>query len=124
MRRNSFRWPAWKTGPCGTGEDPKVRDRASSWTKWWIVALISLGTILNYLSRNALGVLSPVLKAQLHFSTAQYSYVVAAFQLAYTLMQPVCGLVIDRIGLRLGVALFALAWAGANMLHAFAGGWT
>jgi len=91
--------------------------------RWWIVALISLGTILNYLARNSLGVLAPQLKLSLHFSTAQYSYVVAAFQLAYTVMQPVCGFVIDRIGLRLGVALFALIWAAANMLHAFAGGW-
>jgi ACS family hexuronate transporter-like MFS transporter len=91
--------------------------------RWWIVALISLGTILNYLARNSLGVLAPQLKLNLHVSTAQYSYVVAAFQLAYTVMQPVCGFVIDRIGLRLGVALFALIWAGANMLHAFAAGW-
>ncbi len=91
--------------------------------RWWIVALISLGTILNYLARNALGVLAPRLKSGLHFSTAEYSYVVAAFQLAYTAMQPVCGFVIDSIGLRLGVTLFALIWAGANMLHAFAGGW-
>ena len=47
----------------------------------------------------------------------------AAFQLAYTLMQPVCGFVLDRIGLRAGFALFAALWSVAGMLHAFAGGW-
>jgi MFS transporter, ACS family, hexuronate transporter len=94
-----------------------------SWAKWGVIALISLGTILNYLSRNALGVLAPVLKAQMGFSTAQYSYVVAAFQLAYTLMQPVCGLVIDLVGLRLGYALFAALWSAAGMMHGTAGGW-
>jgi MFS transporter, ACS family, hexuronate transporter len=97
--------------------------RAPTWAKWGVIALISLGTILNYLSRNALGVLAPVLKAQFHFSTAQYSYVVAAFQLAYTLMQPVCGLVIDLVGLRLGYALFAALWSAASMMHGTAGGW-
>jgi len=100
-----------------------VRPLAPSWAKWGVIALISLGTILNYLSRNALGVLAPVLKSQLHFSTAQYSYVVAAFQLAYTLMQPVCGLVIDLVGLRLGYALFAALWSAASMMHGTAGGW-
>ena len=97
--------------------------RTPSWAKWGVIALISLGTILNYLSRNALGVLAPVLKAQFHFSTAQYSYVVGAFQLAYTLMQPVCGLVIDLLGLRFGYALFAALWSAASMMHGTAGGW-
>ncbi len=41
--------------------------------RWWIVALISLGTIINYLSRNALGVLAPTLKDQMGISTQQYS---------------------------------------------------
>ena len=97
--------------------------RTPSWAKWGVIALISLGTILNYLSRNALGVLAPVLKAQFHFSTAQYSYVIGAFQLAYTLMQPVCGLVIDLLGLRFGYALFAALWSAASMMHGTAGGW-
>jgi len=91
--------------------------------RWQIIAVIFVGTVLNYLARNSLGVLAPTLKATLSISTAQYSYVVGAFQAAYTLMLPVCGLVIDRIGLRAGFALFAAIWSVANMLHAFAGGW-
>ncbi len=94
-----------------------------SWAKWGVVALISLGTILNYLSRNALGVLAPALKHDLGFSTQQYSYVVGAFQFAYMLMQPVCGLVIDLIGLRLGYALFAALWSAASVMHGSATGW-
>lgn len=91
--------------------------------RWWIVALICLGTIANYLARNALGVLAPELKGQLHMSTRQYSYVVGAFQAAYTVMQPVAGYVVDRFGLRAGFALFGVAWSIANMLHALAAGW-
>ena len=91
--------------------------------RWWIVALICAGTMANYLARNALGVLAPELKTQLHITTAQYSYVVGAFQLAYTVMQPIAGALLDRIGLRAGFAFFALAWSGANMLHALALGW-
>ena len=91
--------------------------------RWWIVALLSAGTVINYLARNTLGVLAPVLKHALHLTTADYSYVVGAFQLAYTLMEPVCGAVVDRIGLQLGFSLFAVAWSLANMLHALAAGW-
>ena len=91
--------------------------------RWWIVALICAGTVANYLARNSLGVLAPELKTALSMTTKQYSYVVGAFQLAYTIMQPVAGVVIDRFGLRAGFALFGVAWSVANMLHAFAAGW-
>jgi ACS family hexuronate transporter-like MFS transporter len=91
--------------------------------RWWIVGLVCLGTIANYLARNSLAVMAPQLKASLHFNTQQYSYVVAAFQIAYTVMQPVCGLVIDRLGLRLSFALFAIAWSITGGLHGVVGGW-
>lgn len=91
--------------------------------RWWIVALICIGTILNYLARNTLGVLAPQLTHMLQMGTRQYSYVVGAFQLAYTIMQPVCGWIVDRIGLRVGFAFFALAWSVVNMAHALARGW-
>jgi ACS family hexuronate transporter-like MFS transporter len=91
--------------------------------RWWIVALVSLGTIVNYLSRNTLGILAPVLKTELGLTTEQYSYVVGAFQAAYTVMQPVCGYILDSLGLKLGFTLFALLWSAASCAHIFAGGW-
>ncbi|KTF67678.1 MFS transporter [Sphingomonas sp. HT-1] len=91
--------------------------------RWWIVGLICAGTIANYLARNSLGVLAPELKSVLHMTTQQYSYVVGAFQLSYTVMQPIAGMIVDRVGLRAGFALFGVAWSVANMLHAFAAGW-
>ncbi len=91
--------------------------------RWWIVALVCVGTILNYLARNSLGVLAPQLTKELGFTTQQYSYVVAAFQLTYTAMQPICGAIIDGLGLKIAFAVFAIAWSLANMAHALAGGW-
>lgn len=88
-----------------------------------ILLLVMVGTVINYLARNSLGVLAPQLKLELSISTQQYSYIVGAFQIAYTVMQPVAGMVIDRIGLTAGFALFAIAWSLANMAHAFARGW-
>ncbi len=90
---------------------------------WAVVGLITLGVVINYLSRNTLSVLAAQLEVTLRFGVREYSYIVAAFQLAYTVMQPVCGYVLDRLGVRLGFALFALLWSGAGLAHALAGGW-
>jgi ACS family hexuronate transporter-like MFS transporter len=91
--------------------------------RWWIIALVCMGTMLNYLARNSLGVLAPTLTKELGFTTQQYSYVVASFQLAYTVMQPICGAIIDSLGLKVAFAMFAVAWSLANMAHGLAGGW-
>ena len=91
--------------------------------RWWIVGLICLGTIINYLARNSLAVLAPQLQVKLNFTTAEYSYIVGAFQIGYCVMQSVCGYFLDVLGLRLGFSLFGAAWSVFNMLHAVAGGW-
>jgi len=88
-----------------------------------ILLLVMVGTIMNYIARNSLGALAPQLKIDLKITTEQYSYIVGAFQLAYTVMQPIGGMLIDRIGLTAGFALFALAWSLANIAHGFARGW-
>lgn len=92
-------------------------------TRWWIIGLVTIGTVLNYLARSSLSVAAPTLKGEFAMSTQQYSWVVASFQAAYTVMQPVAGYLLDLIGLRLGFALFAVGWSVANCFHAFATGW-
>jgi ACS family hexuronate transporter-like MFS transporter len=113
--------------PGGTNTESKAEGRGLWPTirglRWWIVGLVFLGTIANYVTRNSLAVMAPQLKSSLHFTTQQYSYVVAAFQIAYTLMQPVCGFIIDKLGLRLSFTLFAVIWSITGGLHAAAGGW-
>jgi ACS family hexuronate transporter-like MFS transporter len=91
--------------------------------RWYILVLVGLGTLVNYVDRNTLGVLAPALKDHLHFTTEQYSFIVAAFQICYSLIQPVAGFFIDLIGLRFGYFLFALLWGTAAVLHAFATSW-
>ncbi len=91
--------------------------------RWWIISLVTLGTVLNYLARSTLSVAAPTLKAEFAMSTEQYSWVVLAFQATYTVMQTVSGAILDALGTRLGFFLFAVGWALANMAHAFATGW-
>jgi len=91
--------------------------------RWWMLGMFLLGVTVNYITRNSLGILAPELKNSLHMSTEQYSWVVAAFQLAYTLFQPICGWLIDVIGLKMGFLICALIWSLTCLLHAGAGSW-
>ncbi|EIL2394499.1 MFS transporter [Shigella sonnei] len=91
--------------------------------RWWILVLFLLGVTVNYITRNSLGILAPELKSSLGITTEQYSWIVGAFQLAYTLFQPLCGWLIDVIGLKLGFMICAGLWALACLMHAGAGNW-
>ncbi|MCL9651115.1 MFS transporter [Pantoea agglomerans] len=91
--------------------------------RWWMLGMFLLGVTVNYITRNSLGILAPELKNSLHMTTEQYSWVVAAFQLAYTLFQPICGWLIDVIGLKMGFLICALIWSVTCLLHAGAGSW-
>lgn len=91
--------------------------------RWWIIGLVTLGTVLNYLARSSLSVAAPTLMEVFAMDTQQYSWVVFAFQAAYTVMQTFAGAILDLLGTRLGLFLFIVGWAIANMGHAFSGSW-
>ena len=91
--------------------------------RWWMVSLVTMGLIVNYLARNTLSVAAPTMMTELNMSTQQYSYVVVAWQVCYALMQPVAGLVLDAVGTKLGFGIFALAWSLACAAAALATGW-
>ncbi|KKI43728.1 MAG: MFS transporter [Hafnia sp.] len=91
--------------------------------RWWMLALFLLGVTVNYITRNSLGILAPELKTSLGMTTEQYSWIVGAFQIAYTVFQPLCGWLIDVIGLKIGFLICAGIWALMCMLHAGAGSW-
>lgn len=91
--------------------------------RWVMLGLFIVGVILNYITRNALGVLAPELKEVFNISTQEYSWIVAAFQFAYTIFQPLCGWLLDYVGLKVGFLFFAAAWAVVCMLHPLANGW-
>ena len=79
-------------------------------------------TVLNYLSRSILGVAAPTIMAEQNISSAQYSWVTGAFQLGI-MFQPICGYMLDIIGLKIGLALFVGAWSLLTMAHGLAAGW-
>ena len=93
---------------------------APSQLRWTMISLAFFATLINYLDRQALSVAAPILQIQFHLSNIDYSRILFAFMLAYTLMNGVSGLMIDRLGTRVGYALFVGWWSVCALLHAFA----
>jgi len=90
--------------------------------RWLILILLFTSTMINYVDRQALSVLLPALRADLGLSSAAYGTITTLFLVAYTISQVGFGVLIDKIGTRLGFALSIVVWSIAAMLHAFAGG--
>jgi len=84
--------------------------------RWVVISVLILATALNYLDRQLLAALAPSLKSQFHLSNEQYGLVLLAFSLAYAAAAPAAGLLIDHIGLNLGMSLAVAGWSAAGML--------
>src|ERR1700755_445875 len=108
--------PAWE----GEG----MSGRPIRGLRWWIILLVMAGTSLNFLTRSVLGVAvaASTMMTDIGMTTEQYSWVTGIFQ-AGIMCQPVAGYLLDLIGLRTGLALFAAAWGVLTMGHGLANGW-
>ncbi len=93
--------------------------------RWTICSLVFFATTINYLDRNVLGLLKPVLAADGVFGddkAAQelnYSTVVICFQIAYAIGMVFAGRIIDRVGTKSGYAYSLIGWSAAAIGHAF-----
>ena len=90
--------------------------------RWWMMGLLMLGSVINYLTRATLAVAAPTVLKDLNITTQQYSWILSAFQFAI-MLQPLCGYVMDSVGLKLGFAIFAIAWSFISMAHGLASSW-
>jgi ACS family hexuronate transporter-like MFS transporter len=87
--------------------------------RWYVAALLFLATVINYVDRQALSVVAPVLTKELGLTPVAYANVLQAFLWAYTVMYVISGIIVDKWGTRLGLGVFMVWWSVANMLHAF-----
>jgi ACS family hexuronate transporter-like MFS transporter len=88
--------------------------------RWWIVWTLFLSTTVNYVDRQTLSVLSPLIIKELHLTHVDYSRIVSSFQIAYAIMWLVGGVFLDIVGTRLGLTLAVIWWSLASMLTSFA----
>ena len=90
--------------------------------RWWIIGLIAIATIINYIDRNALAVMWPGISSDLGLDKEQYALVVSFFMVAYGISQSISGRLFDRVGTRIGFVLSITLWSVAAGLHALARG--
>jgi MFS transporter, ACS family, hexuronate transporter len=88
--------------------------------RWYICGLLFFATTVNYIDRQVLGLLKPVLEKDLGWRESDYGWIVFAFQFAYALMMPFAGRLIDRLGTRIGYLLAVIVWSFAAMAHSLA----
>ena len=86
--------------------------------RWVICGLLFLAATINYIDRQVIGILKPTLQQQYGWTEIDYADIVFSFQLAYAIGLLLAGRLIDRIGTRIGFALFVLVWSLAAMAHA------
>ncbi len=90
--------------------------------RWWIIGLVFLATLINYIDRLTISVLAPVITRDLGLSNTEFGGIVTWFLLAYTVSQGLSGKLYDRIGTRLGFVVSIIVWSCAAIAHAFARG--
>ena len=83
--------------------------------RWWIAGLLFLASVLNYVDRNAFSLLAPTIQGDLHLTDQHYANIQIAFQIAYAIALLLSGLIVDRLGPRLALALFVGWWSLASL---------
>jgi len=88
--------------------------------RWTICALLFFSTTISYVDRQIIGILGPVLQADLHWNEQQFGDVVSWLTIGYGLGFLFAGRVMDRFGTRKGLGASIVLWSLSAMAHAFA----
>jgi ACS family hexuronate transporter-like MFS transporter len=91
----------------------------SRWTAALAMLLVSL---ISYIDRSTLALLAPTILRETHLTGEQYGFIISAFSIAYMIANPLWGWILDRAGLRRGMAAAVAWWTVASAAHAFASG--
>jgi ACS family hexuronate transporter-like MFS transporter len=90
--------------------------------RWLVLAVFVLSSAINYLDRQSLATLAPLVRAEFHLSNTQYGLILAAFSIAYMASAPFAGMLIDGIGLNRAISLAVGLWSCAGIATGFTRG--
>ena len=92
--------------------------------RWWIIGLICLATIINYIDRSAINIMWPYIYKEFGIAEANSKSALALittfFMVAYAIGQTATGKMMDAIGTRLGMVISIIGWSISIALHAVA----
>jgi ACS family hexuronate transporter-like MFS transporter len=90
--------------------------------RWWIIGLIGIATIINYIDRSALAIMWPGISKDLGMTDSDYAIILNVFMVAYAIGQSITGKMYDKIGTKMGYVISIFFWSLASILHAFSRG--
>jgi MFS transporter, ACS family, aldohexuronate transporter len=90
--------------------------------RWYIGALLFLSTVINYIDRQTLNVLGPILKSEYQWTNSDFALLIISFRIAYAFGQTASGRLLDRIGTRRGLSLTVAFYSIAAMMTSLATG--
>ncbi len=88
--------------------------------RWWMIGLIFLATVINYVDRQTVSVLKKAITDDLGLSNPGYAAIQNAFLAAYAISQMVSGRLYDAVGTRIGFTISIVVWSIAAAAHATA----
>lgn len=89
--------------------------------RWIIVLLVFFASTINYIDRQVIGLLKPIISDELHWTETDYSLIVSVFNLCYAVGMLLCGRLLDWIGTRLGYVVAITLWSIGAVIHSFMG---
>lgn len=90
--------------------------------RWYIIGLICLATIINYIDRSALGIMWPAMRDDLGLTELDYAWIINIFTITYAAGKFISGAVYDKVGTKIGFVLSIFFWSLASVMHAFTKG--
>ncbi|TSA17404.1 MFS transporter, partial [bacterium] len=90
--------------------------------RWWIIVLIAIATVINYIDRSSLAIMWPDISRELDLSKEHYAAILSFFMIAYAISHSLSGRLYDIVGTRLGFVLSITLWSIAAALHSVARG--
>lgn len=90
--------------------------------RWWIISLIFIATVINYIDRTAFALLWPEMGKDLGMDKSDYALMLNIFMFTYAASKFLSGRLYDKIGTRIGFILSIIVWSGAAAFHALARG--
>lgn len=87
--------------------------------RWTICALLFLATTINYIDRQILSLIKPILDTELGWTNEEFGYVNSVFQGVYGIGLLLFGWFVDRYGPKIGYTVSIIAWSLAAMGHSF-----
>ncbi len=88
--------------------------------RWWIIAVIFIAIVFNYVDRQVVSILKPVLKDEFQLDDSGYAVIINVFTICYALMYPVTGWMVDRFGAKVVMFYGVLTWSVACIGGGFA----